>query len=90
MHSLEAMVCPKPSSANLEKPHLTDNMPSAFSSRKELENKLKLKREINHWNNKFGFLLETRTFPILKLIDTTVFDTNLNKFQFAYLLLTKL
>ena len=42
---------------------------------KELENKLKLKREINHWNNKFGFLLETRTFQILKLIDTTVFDT---------------
>ena len=90
MHSLEAMVCPKPSSANLEKPQLTDNMPSAFSSRKELENKLKFKREINHWNNKFGFLLETRTFPILKLIDTTVFDTKLNKFQFAYLLLKKL
>ena len=26
MHSLEAMVCPKLSSANLEKPHLTDNI----------------------------------------------------------------
>ena len=42
MHSLEAMVCPKLSLANLEKPHLTDNiLTSAFSSSKELEKNLK-------------------------------------------------